>query len=53
MVVLKMNLIRAILKEPKLLILVDSHSLTNRSKDMTITQILEKLKIPTLIISID
>lgn len=28
MVVLKMNLIRAILKQPKLLILIDSHGLT-------------------------
>ncbi|AIT09522.1 ABC transporter ATP-binding protein [Candidatus Francisella endociliophora] len=52
MVVLKMNIIRAILKRPKLMILIDSYGLTNRSKDMTITQILEKLEIPTLIISI-
>lgn len=52
MVVLKMNLIRAILKNPKLLVLIDSYGLTNRSKDLTITQILEKLEVPTLIISI-
>ncbi|ABK90550.1 ABC transporter ATP-binding protein [Francisella tularensis subsp. novicida] len=51
MVVLKMNLIRAILKQPKLLILIDSYGLTNRS-NMTITQILQKLAVPTLIISI-
>ncbi|OIN83974.1 ABC transporter ATP-binding protein [Francisella sp. TX07-6608] len=51
MVVLKMNLIRAILKQSKLLILIDSYGLTNRS-NMTITQILQKLAVPTLIISI-
>ena len=51
MVVLKMNLIRAILKQPKLLILIDSHGLTNRSKMMT-TQILQKIAVSTLIISI-
>ncbi|AXH33869.1 ABC transporter ATP-binding protein [Francisella opportunistica] len=51
MVVLKMNLIRAILKQPKLLILIDSYGLTNRS-NMTITQILQKIAVPTLIISI-
>lgn len=52
MVVLKMNIIKAILKQPKLMVLVDSYGLTNRSKNMTITQILEKLQIPTLVISI-
>lgn len=52
LVVLKMNLIRAILKQPKLLILVDSYGLTNRNGDMAITNILRKIALPTLIISI-
>lgn len=51
MVVLKMNLIRAILNQLKLLILIDSHGLTNKSK-MMITQILQKIAVPILIISI-
>lgn len=50
MVILKMNIIRAILKQPKFLILIDLYDLTNRSED--ITQILEKSAIPTLVISI-
>ncbi|AJC49525.1 ABC transporter ATP-binding protein [Allofrancisella guangzhouensis] len=53
LVLLKVNIIRAILKQPKLLILIDSYGLTNRCKDKTIVQILENLMIPTLIISIE
>lgn len=52
MVVLKMNLIRAILKQPKLLILIDSYGLTNRNGHMAITHMLRKIATPTLIISI-
>jgi ABC-type bacteriocin/lantibiotic exporter with double-glycine peptidase domain len=52
-VVLKMNIVRAILKDPKLLVLIDTYGLASKDSDLTITQILAKLKTPTLIISID
>jgi hypothetical protein len=52
-VVLKMNIIRAILKDPKLLVLIDTYGLASKDSNLTITQILEKLDIPTLIISIE
>ncbi|MED7818949.1 MULTISPECIES: ABC transporter ATP-binding protein [unclassified Francisella] len=52
-VVLKMNIIRAILKAPKLLVLIDTYGLASKNRDFTITRILGELDIPTLIISID
>lgn len=52
LVVLKMNVIRAILKSPKLLILVDSYGLTKRNGDKSIIQSLSELDIATLIVSI-
>ena len=52
LIVLKMNVIRAILKSPKLLVLIDSYGLTKRNGDKSIIQILENLDITTLIVSI-
>ena len=52
LVVLKMNIIRAVLKSPKLLVLIDSYGLTKRNGDKSIIQILENLDIATLVVSI-
>lgn len=52
LVVLKMNIIRAILKSPKLLILIDSYRLTEENGDKSIMQSLQELDINTLIVSI-
>ena len=51
-VVLKMNVIRAILKEPKLFVLLDSYGLTKRNGDKSIIQVLESLSMATLVVSI-
>jgi ABC-type multidrug transport system fused ATPase/permease subunit len=52
LVVLKMNIVRAILKSPKLLVLIDSYGLAKRNGDKSIIQILENLDIATLVVSI-
>ena len=52
LIVLKMNIIRAILKSPKLLVLIDSYGLAKRNGDKSIIQILENLDIATLVVSI-
>ncbi|MFT4693818.1 MAG: ABC-type multidrug transport system fused ATPase/permease subunit [Francisella sp.] len=52
LVVLKMNIVRAILKSPKLLVLIDSYGLARRNGDKSIIQILENLDIATLVVSI-
>lgn len=52
LVVLKMNIIRAILKSPKLLILIDSYELTEKNGSKSIMQSLNELDIATLIVSI-
>jgi len=52
LIILKMNIVRAILKSPKLLVLIDSYGLTKRNGDKSIIQILENLDIATLVVSI-